>query len=546
MHRVLLITGGQIAYHNYPQTMQILADALTRTGRITATTTHDANAAKNLSAYDVVVLFTDGDYFDDAAIDSLASFVRSGKGLVTLHTAAGTNKGSEVFGKLVGSRIESGAIFEHKALVNDPEHPIMHRVQDFLLDDEVHVLTPLAEYRTLMSAWLNGRREPLVYVKDEGAGRTVHLATGHSFNGVTNPQWQQVFTRSVRWAAGEDWSGKTIKPAAIGYGGAFNMGRTHLESCRRARMTPVAVCDVDPLRTATAKAELGEQVEAFNSVDDLLSRSEADLCVVITPHNTHAPLSLQVLNSGRHAVTEKPYTITIEEATEVIETAKRVGKMATVFHNRRWDGDFLMIRQLVFSGAIGDVFHIECAFGDFKEPRADWWRSYKDKSGGAFFDWGAHFVDWVLQLMPHKIESVSGDFKKLKWHHVTNEDYTSAYIRFEGGRSAFIEQGDIVAIEKPRWRILGTKGGIEKRDWDWDGKGTLRLVQFGHGQRIESSIPYGPRDWDGFYRNVADHLIVGEPLIVTPESARKVIAVLCLAEASSRQGGKPLPLPFEQ
>lgn len=543
MHNVLIIAGGQIPYHNYPQTMQVLADALHRTGKVTTTTTHDAAAAKNLSAYDVVVIFTDGDYFDDAAINSLAKFVRSGKGLVSLHTAAGTNKESETFGKLIGSRIESGKIFEHKVLVTDPDHPITHRIQDFLLDDEVHVLTPTAEYRTLMSAWLNGRKEPLVYVKDEGKGRTVHLATAHALSGVSNPQWQQVFTRSVRWAAGEDWSNKTIKAAAIGYGGAFNMGKTHLESCKRARMVPTAVCDVDPLRTATAKAELGEQVETFNSVDDLLARSDADLCLVITPHYTHAPLSIQVLNSGRHVVTEKPYTITVDEATSVIETAKRAKKMATVFHNRRWDGDFLMIRQLIASGTIGDVFHIECAFGGFNEPRADWWRSYKDQSGGAFFDWGAHFVDWVLQLMPHKIESVSGDFKKLKWHHVTNEDYTSAYIRFEGDRSASIEQGSINAIEKARWRILGTKGGIEKRASD---KAGLHLVQFGHGQRIESTIPHSPGDWDGFYRNVADHLLVGEPLIVTPESARKVIAVLNLAEQSSKQGGTPLPLPFEQ
>ncbi len=206
MHNALIITGGQIAYHNYPETMRVLADALQRTEKITATTTHDANAAKLLSVYDVVVIFTDGDYFDDVAIESLAQFVRGGKGLVSLHTAAGTNKGSETFGKLIGSRIESGAIFEHKALVADAEHPITHRVQEFLLDDEVHALTPLADYRTLMSAWLNGRKEPLVYVKDEGNGRTVHLATGHAISGVSNPQWQQIFTRSVRWAAGEDLS----------------------------------------------------------------------------------------------------------------------------------------------------------------------------------------------------------------------------------------------------------------------------------------------------------------------------------------------------
>jgi predicted dehydrogenase len=264
------------------------------------------------------------------------------------------------------------------------------------------------------------------------------------------------------------------------------------------------------------------------------------------PHNLHASLSVQCLQAGKHVVTEKPYTITVEEATNVIETARAANKMATVFHNRRWDGDFVAIKEIVDSGVIGDVFHIECAFGGYEEPRADWWRASKDISGGAFYDWGAHFVDWVLQLMPHKIESISGDFKKLKWHGVTIEDYTSAYVRFEGQRSASIEQGAINAIGKSNWRILGTLGGIEKRGWDWEKKDGLRVVSYGSGRKVESVVPYYKDDWDGFYRNVADHLLLGEPLAVTPESARKVIAVLSLAERSSAAGGAPMKLDFEQ
>jgi hypothetical protein len=74
----------------------------------------------------------------------------------------------------------------------------------------------------------------------------------------------------------------------------------------------------------------------------------------------------------------------------------------------------------------------------------------------------------------------------------------------------------------------------------------LRLVSHASGQRVERRVAIAKRDWDGFYRNIADHLILGEPLAVTPESARKVIAVLSLAEQSSQQGGAPIPLSFEQ
>ncbi len=322
------------------------------------------------------------------------------------------------------------------------------------------------------------------------------------------------------------------------------MGKLHLESCKRARLNPVAVCELDAKRLETAKAELGNHIQTFTKVDDLLAKSDTEMCIVITPHNTHAPLSIQCLKANKHVVTEKPYTITVDEATQVIDTARKQHKMATVFHNRRWDGDYMTIKRIIDSGAIGDVFHIECFFGNYGEPNAGWWRAYKDISGGAFFDWGAHFVDWILNLIPHKIESVSGDFKKLKWHQVSNEDFTSAYVRFTGGRSAYIEQGAINAIGKSRWRILGTEGGIEQKGWD--AKDGLRVVSHKLGHATDSIVPIQKDDWDGFYRNVADHLILGEPLAVTPESARKVIAVLSLAEESSKHGGAPVTMPFEQ
>ncbi|MBC7782443.1 MAG: ThuA domain-containing protein [Burkholderiales bacterium] len=544
-HNVLIITGGEIALHRYAEASAILSEALTRAG-MTVTATRDAAAARSLGNFAAVVLFTDGDFFDSAGLDSLINFVQSGRGLVSIHTAAGTNKSHAGFGKLIGSRIASGAIMEHQANVVDANHPITHRMHDFRLDDEVHALEPLGEYRVLVDAWLNGRREPLLYVKPHGGGQVVHFATGHSLAGISHPQWQRLFVRAVRFVCGEDWQTKSIKCACIGYGGAYNMGKTHLLSCRKNLMTPVAVCDVDPKRTETAKAELGDDIQTYNNVNAMLEKSDAEMVIVITPHNTHAPLSLQVLNSGRHVVTEKPYTITVDEATSLIDTARKVNKMATVFHNRRWDGDFMAIQKVINSGLIGDVFHIECAFGNYGEPKADWWRASKDISGGAFYDWGAHFVDWILQLIPHKIESISGDFKKLKWQGVTNEDYTSAYVRFAGQRSAFIEQGAINAIDKARWRILGTLGGIEKAGWDWESKETLKVVSHASGSRVETRVPYLKSDWDGFYRNIADHLILGEPLAVTPESARKVIAVLSLAEQSSRQGGTPIKPNFEQ
>ncbi|HEX8324850.1 MAG TPA: ThuA domain-containing protein [Tepidisphaeraceae bacterium] len=203
MHTVLLILGGQIAYHNYPQTAQILADVLEKDG-LGVRTAQASPAEIDLAGADAVVVFTDGDFFTDDAITRLAAYVRRGHGLVTLHTAANTNVASPLIGPLVGSRVQGGVIGKHAARIVDADHAITRGISDFDIDDEIHDLKPLAAYRTLVDGDMNGSRQPLVYVKAEGEGRTVHLAHGHAISGISNPVWQEIFRRSVRWAINGD------------------------------------------------------------------------------------------------------------------------------------------------------------------------------------------------------------------------------------------------------------------------------------------------------------------------------------------------------
>ena len=200
MHTVLLILGGQIAAHDYPQTTQILADVLEKDG-LGVRTLAASPAETDLAGADAVVVFTDGDFFTPDALTRLVNYVRRGHGLVTLHTAAGTNKDVADWAVVVGSQIRSGVVEKHVAHVVDSGHPITEGLRDFEIDDEIHELRPLATYRTLIDADFKGQgRQPLAYVKDEGDGRTVHLAHGHAVAGLSTPAWQEVFRRSVRWA----------------------------------------------------------------------------------------------------------------------------------------------------------------------------------------------------------------------------------------------------------------------------------------------------------------------------------------------------------
>jgi predicted dehydrogenase len=332
---------------------------------------------------------------------------------------------------------------------------------------------------------------------------------------------------------------KTIRSAFIGYGAAFNMGKYHHDLMNKAgTFELVAACDVDRARVQAAKQDF-PGIRGFASPSSLLRWGEFDLAVIITPHNTHARLAVQFLNAGKHVVVEKPMCISAKEATDMIQAAKKADVMLSTFHNRRWDGDHLAMKDVIAKGLIGEPFRLEVGGGGYGHP-GRWWRSDKRISGGCLYDWGAHLVDWVLQLTPGKVKSVTGFSQKRVWHDVTNEDEVQALILFESGAVADVQVSHIQRIGRPRWRILGEKGGI----LDPDGREAFRVVTDVQGIPAEMQVKYYPGQHEKFYQNISDHLLKGKPLAVTPESARRVIAVI-EAAGKSAQLARAVPVPYE-
>ncbi len=330
----------------------------------------------------------------------------------------------------------------------------------------------------------------------------------------------------------------TIRCAVIGYGGAFNMGKHHADAMRAAPgFEVVAACDIDPARMEAASADF-PGIETYTDPAKMLAKADFDLVAVVTPHNTHADLAVRAAKAGKHVVVEKPMCISVKEADAMIAAAEKAGTVLTVFQNRRHDGDFLALKEIVEKGLIGDVFRLEVMGVGWGKP-GTWWRSDKAISGGAFYDWGAHMVDWLLHLVPQPIDSVTGVFHKLVWRHVTNEDHVQALIRFANGAVADIQLSSIQRIGKPRWLVLGTKGAVVSEERDF------RVVTEMKGYQAELRVPHLQSHWQGFYDNLADHLLRGGPLEVTPQSSRRVIAVMEAAELSSKTG-KPQGIPHEE
>jgi len=251
---------------------------------------------------------------------------------------------------------------------------------------------------------------------------------------------------------------KQINWGIIGYGGAFNMGKLHGESVNSCQgMKVVAVCDIDPARTEAAKRELPD-ITTYNDVGEMLANKDIDNIINILPHNLHSPISMECLKAGKGVVLEKPMCITTQEATDMIELAKKKGLLLTVFHNRRHDGDYMAVKEFLDKGIIGEVFRVEAFMGGWNRP-GKWWRSDKAISGGNFYDWGAHQVDWVLNFLAgRKIRSVTGFFQKRVWMDVTNEDETQAIVRFDDDVVADITISQIAKVGKPARHAEGKPG----------------------------------------------------------------------------------------
>ena len=326
------------------------------------------------------------------------------------------------------------------------------------------------------------------------------------------------------------------KFAVIGYGPSFNMGPHHIDAiAENEGFVLAAVCDVAEARRAAA-GEAYPDARTFSTIGRMLRSVQPDLTIIITPHNLHARQALQCMNAGSGVVVEKPMCVTAREVRGMLATAKRKRVVLSTFHNRRWDGDFVILRDLVQSGIIGDVFRIEAGFSGYRE-QSTWWRSDKRISGGAIYDWGAHFTDWILQLVDAEIRHVTGfQVKNPAWKRYTNEDHSEYSIRFSNDCVATLTISNLSMSERPRWRLLGTRGAIE------DVGGKFEVRRSDKGETWTTTIPHDrvESNWKAYYRNVCEHIRDGRPLVITPESAGRVIGVLAAANESAARNGAPV------
>ena len=219
---------------------------------------------------------------------------------------------------------------------------------------------------------------------------------------------------------------------------------------------------------------------------------ELDLLVLGTPPATHYPLAKAALEAGLDVVVDKPFTVHSAEGDELIALAGRLGRVLTVFQNRRWDGDFLTVRALVDGGSLGTVSRFESRFERWSPAVTKAWKASAtaDDGGGVLFDLGTHLLDQALELFgPATV--VHAELEARRPGEKADDDVFLA-LRHDSGVTSHLWMSMLCAQQGPRFRLLGTEGGYTKNGVDPQEP----FIAAG-GSPLDADYGVEGRDWAG-------------------------------------------------
>ena len=345
---------------------------------------------------------------------------------------------------------------------------------------------------------------------------------------------------------------KPIRVGLVGYGFA---GKT-FHAPLIAAVPDLALTAVASSRPEAVQADF-PAAAVFTAPDALVTADEIDLVVIASPNDSHAPLARAALQAGKHVVVDKPFTLTLADARELAALATSENRLLSVFHNRRYDTDFLGVKGVIESGAIGRVVHFETHFDRFRPAVRDRWRERSVPGGGLWFDLGPHLVDQTLQILGLP-QTVTATIATQRTGGQTT-DYAHVLLDY-GAAKAVLHGAMLVAGGVNRFTIHGEKGSVVKRHLDPQeaqllsgmrpglpgfGQDDDPLILFdGEGER---SLPSPIGDQSGYYRDIARAVRGEGDNPVPPVQALAVMAVLEAAELSSASGRSvSLPLTEEE
>jgi scyllo-inositol 2-dehydrogenase (NADP+) len=334
-----------------------------------------------------------------------------------------------------------------------------------------------------------------------------------------------------------------LNVALFGYGLAGAVFHAPLIAAEpRLRLTRVVSSRKEEVARSFPDAIVSRDAEAAMADDSV------DLVVVATPNESHAQLARDALLAGKHVVVDKPFVVDFADGSDLIELARERKRMLTVFHNRRWDGDFRTVARLLEEERLGAIALAEFRWDRFRPEIKQGWREVPGDGTGLLADLGPHLIDQALQLFGQP-DAVEGDVTCQRGGALV-DDYFEITLHY-GARRVILSAASLVAAARPRFALHGANGsfvkyGIDPQEealraggrpddpnYGVDAPENYGILTTGTGR---SSVPTEAGDWRIFYERVADAIIDGAPPPVEPAEALASLSILECVRRSARDG----------
>lgn len=347
-----------------------------------------------------------------------------------------------------------------------------------------------------------------------------------------------------------------LRVAIVGYGLAGAVFHAPLIAATDG-LTVSAIVTSNTERQQRARADFPAASILASAEHIWQNASSYDLVVVASPNRTHVPLGIAAMQAGLPVVIDKPLAPSVAEAERLKAISKSTGKLLTVFQNRRWDNDFLTVRQLLAREAdlLGQIVRFESWYQRYRpQPRAGAWRELPDpgEAGGLLFDLGSHLIDQALLLFGQPLRVYAE--VEMQRPDAQVDDDTFVALEFANGTRAHLWMGVLTRIPGPRLRITGLRGTYEK--WGLDPQeddlsAGKRPGDAGWGQEaperwgrlstdvgklhIDGPVETLPGAYETFYALLRDALVSGGKPPVDPADAVATLRVIEAARASAQK-----------
>ena len=276
----------------------------------------------------------------------------------------------------------------------------------------------------------------------------------------------------------------------------------------------------------------------------LIADPAVALVVIASPNDSHAPLASAALRAGKAVVVDKPMATSVPEAEALVALARETGQLFSVFHNRRWDDDFLALSALVKAGTLGDIGLVESRFDRFRPQVQDRWRERAGVATGIWWDLGPHLLDQALQLFGPP-ETLTADLA-IQRRGGDAIDYFNVTLAY-GAMRVVLAGGSLMADPPPWFSVQGSGGAFVTHGMD--GQEAMLRAYPGRPQPtpprdarltgadgVTTLYRLPPGNWGAYYAAIRDALSGDGPNPVTGEEALTIMRGLELAEESSRSG----------